>query len=1027
MNKAQLQSSDIMKKTPCSSLNLPSLLLRLLCCFVLAEIDLQAQNPILEYDFDSTGTVSSGSNRATGSMLNASSQAVGLFSTNGEGVTGDSGDYAFDNSASTGMGSAGTGGGFYVANSAISSSLAGMTSFTLTGWFCTGTTPINNLARLFEWSTSGTGFILYATGSGTLTLQINGTDAGPSTSGAYAAAGTWVFFAVAYDSTLQTVSYYEGTTTATATLVRTVTLNKGALMTTTANLAIGNSAASVVRPFDGLLDRMAIFGSTTDETGALTLAQIQAYQAETAENLNLLSRPEVRISGTYTYYALGNGYPVGNANYVAITPFTTPFYPGPPHVNTGSLVDNGARDGTLVDAHQLATSGDAATAIPIASGDLTDAPASNGTTGVGGYVGDWIGVNQILSGTTGVVPGNFDILFDLGASYRIADIEIVYTDEVGERIYAGTNAQQVYTATALSNPPVQSNFTLFASATSTPTVSGTNLLAITGTPTNARYVDIRLAVQAAIPGGQTSLGALIQEVRIKSDTTATVSGPSSTLVAAGVGTANIQVKVNSTSAASGRTATVNLSAYGTNTPVLYTGSATLAAVSGEQNIQVPINVTNLGLYTLTLNVTDSGSHLLCSRSSSFASVPTRTVVGPGDFGVNTHITQVDLPHVLNLIKLAGFSRDRDDFYWNDIEFSPGVYTFPTAMDRFVNGAASQGIVPLALLAYMNTLYGTDAFPYTSGEQTAFANYAASCVMHYSPKVKDWEVWNEPQNWGPATTAQYVPLLIPTYNAIHAADSTATVVSCGGGGAGGGPGADYETGVIANGGLNYQDAWSMHPYMTPDSPDLGYAAPGSPMGTVSVPAVWPYLAGFAANSAHIPTAGPSSGLKLPVWTTEIGWFSQGTTSSEYTQAAYLARTYLLGRRYGELTVPTIFWYDFVDDGTNPTDSEDNFGLIRADYSPKPSYVAAAVLTSTLGTQPYNQSLIENNTDKVIQYGTGASAVYAVWSVGAGPDSLTFPLPAGNWKLRNWEGQDTTFTWPGGTYNIQAIALPQYIHQ
>ena len=154
--------------------------------------------------------------------------------------------------------------------------------------------------------------------------------------------------------------------------------------------------------------------------------------------------------------------------------------------------------------------------------------------------------------------------------------------------------------------------------------------------------------------------------------------------------------------------------------------------------------------------------------------------------------------------------------------------------------------------------------------------------------------------------------------------------------GGGPGGDYITGVVQNGGLAFQDGFSIHPYLAPDStPDLGYPAPTSPIGggRVSLPLVLPHLKGFIGGHRK-----PDGG-KLDLWITEYGWFTSPVTYEhpDWIQAAYLARSYLLVRRFP--VAKTLFWYDFQDDGASAADKENNFGLIRANYSPKPAYVAA----------------------------------------------------------------------------------------
>jgi hypothetical protein len=54
----------------------------------------------------------------------------------------------------------------------------------------------------------------------------------------------------------------------------------GTIANNTAGLTVGNYAdTSIQRPFDGLLDNMRIFGSTTDASGALSLAELETIRA----------------------------------------------------------------------------------------------------------------------------------------------------------------------------------------------------------------------------------------------------------------------------------------------------------------------------------------------------------------------------------------------------------------------------------------------------------------------------------------------------------------------------------------------------------------------------------------------------------------------------------------------------------------------------------------------------------------------------------------------------------------------------
>jgi hypothetical protein len=65
-----------------------------------------------------------------------------------------------------------------------------------------------------------------------------------------------------------------------------------------------------------------------------------------------------------------------------------------------------------------------------------------------------------------------------------------------------------------------------------------------------------------------------------------------------------------------------------------------------------------------------------------------------------------------------------------------------------------------------------------------------------------------------------------------------------------------------------------------------------------------------------------------------------------QAAYQVRGMLLGLHGG---VKMWYIYDFVDDGTSPTDNEHDFGLvrhIRQNYEPKPAFYAIQRIEETL---------------------------------------------------------------------------------
>jgi hypothetical protein len=247
-------------------------------------LNLQSQTLLLEYEFNDSGTTttSTGSLPTVATMVNSGTTPTDLHGAAGSGVSGQSWDLAFNNTASTGMGSAGTGGGVSVGDL---DAVDGLSSFTLQGWF-NSSTAIGGVARLFEKNAgAGTsGFVLRAdTTAGQLVLQVD--NIAVTSSAAFGATNEWTFFAVSYDGTLTTnnVNFYLGDTTDAVSLVGTYTLNSGVVNANSVPIVLGNNTSLTgftnIRPYDGYLDNMRVYGETTGAGGVLTLSQLEAVRA----------------------------------------------------------------------------------------------------------------------------------------------------------------------------------------------------------------------------------------------------------------------------------------------------------------------------------------------------------------------------------------------------------------------------------------------------------------------------------------------------------------------------------------------------------------------------------------------------------------------------------------------------------------------------------------------------------------------------------------------------------------------------
>lgn len=238
-----------------------------------------AAAPILEYTFETNA--STGTDTTAISYFNgAGASAPGAGVTGGLGLASSATDRAY---------SSGTQGGAHARHTADNNNIDALASFTISGWYRVATAPGGRIVQNFD------GMELI--GGANLTMNVDAVNAA-STGNTYAAADTWVFFAIAYDGTqtANNLKFYRGfrndaeaqavgAAGAALTLVTTVTNNRGTTNDNSGPLAIGNrlggfgGVSTPDRPFQGLLDNLRIHGSKTDASGALASADLESLRA----------------------------------------------------------------------------------------------------------------------------------------------------------------------------------------------------------------------------------------------------------------------------------------------------------------------------------------------------------------------------------------------------------------------------------------------------------------------------------------------------------------------------------------------------------------------------------------------------------------------------------------------------------------------------------------------------------------------------------------------------------------------------
>jgi polysaccharide biosynthesis protein PslG len=390
----------------------------------------------------------------------------------------------------------------------------------------------------------------------------------------------------------------------------------------------------------------------------------------------------------------------------------------------------------------------------------------------------------------------------------------------------------------------------------------------------------------------------------------------------------------------------------------------VGAVNGTVAKVAPLGTTT---YTLT-----------ATNASGSVSQNVTVLVGPQQqqqqMGVVTHFGQNkgNVQANLTLIQQTGATSIRDEVHWSSVEHQLGVYAVPASADTFVNASLAKGLKPLLTLDYGNPLYDGGDKPVSAAAVEGYARYAEFVVSHFKGRVSLYEIWNE-WNGGvggttPGTADTYVRLLKVVYPRLKAIDPNVVII--GGVVSGGGITDGWFKQMLDGGALNAADAISIHQYI--------FTKPGysrSPERLVNnLIAVENTLRSY------------NGGQDFPLYLSETGWptITGGTPLVE--AGDFNAETILLAATMPYLK--GLWWYDFQDDGTDPTNIEHNFGLVKADLAPKPGYSdIASVMRWTSGAHFVKRLTTSDLTVDGVEFQLpdGQQAM-ALWRQGAGSSQV-----------------------------------------
>ncbi|HEY9250517.1 MAG TPA: glycosyl hydrolase, partial [Rariglobus sp.] len=362
------------------------------------------------------------------------------------------------------------------------------------------------------------------------------------------------------------------------------------------------------------------------------------------------------------------------------------------------------------------------------------------------------------------------------------------------------------------------------------------------------------------------------------------------------------------------------------------------------------------------------------------------------------------PDILPVLARIGLAHVRDEQYWNSIEKTVGVYTYPSKFTSYMSALNTQSISPLITLDWSNQLYDYDegqfTAPYTDNGRQGYANYALNLLNRYGTQIKQVEVWNEYNAGtfikGPATADKdlyYHRMLKKVYETIKPTRPDVTVLAGGTVPVAHG----FLRDVFAQGSMPYLDAVSVHPYMNAEDAELEFSE----------------LRNLIKQY--------NSGVEKPIWATEFS-LSVSSPAEQAEGARHLVRiaTQMLNQN-----VARMYYYLGQDDGNFP-----HRGLVASStsalgkYAPHPAAAAYAVFIRQLhGWTPAGRMTGTRPGTYVYKFTKGASQCYVLWATT--PTTVHLNTPSTSLKEMDIMGTPFTRTASGGKVTLQLGATPTYI--
>lgn len=420
---------------------------------------------------------------------------------------------------------------------------------------------------------------------------------------------------------------------------------------------------------------------------------------------------------------------------------------------------------------------------------------------------------------------------------------------------------------------------------------------------------------------------------------------------------------------------------------------------------VPLNDLDPGFYSLAVKARIGAKEI--DRTTTVgvvADTPYEGALADSPYGIHLHYGDSRERDAATIDTLAalGIGHVRADVVWHKSELERNRFTFPEDTSAAMAALQAHGMSALQVPVYANPLYDEGKTPSTPQGLAAYGQYTANVLGTFPGVGQTVEVYNEFDHFfntgacGP-TPECYIPML----DAVNAAAPDATVVAPSL--AGMGFKWDWLQQFFALGGLDRIDAVTAHPYTQPE--------PAS---------------GLGQDLDRLTSMMEEAGGAKPIWLTEMGWATVENWVSDDQQAAYLVQTMATSFGHG---VERVYWYEAVDQRSNPADYEGNFGLFESSRAiaplanaPKRAAVAQSVVAQMLeGREPGGKDKVQGVES--YRFGNGADELRVMW-VAEGEKDVVIESNR-DVTITDIYGRETTLKPKSGAVEVMLGITPVYI--